>query len=112
MAEIPIKATMNAARAYCGHGDRGDGKWAPCSDCFRLVELLISLAAPILCNTISNKITAETRSRTAGNQQITYIGGLNRAAKIARTAFSDKVTPEVASQLVDEVRAFLASGDG
>lgn len=105
MAEIPIKATLNAARAYCVHGDRADKTWAPCPDCYRTVELLISLAAPILCNAIAKEILAERA--IPANVHVTYWGGLRRGAVIARRAFADQVTPRVAQQLADQVRQFL-----
>lgn len=110
MAEIPIKATLNAARAYCVHGDHADETWAPCPDCYRMAELLIGLAAPILCNAIAKAILAEEKtgpSAIPSGSQVTYWGGLRRGAAIARRAFADKVTPQVAQRLADEARKFL-----
>ncbi|MEU8278204.1 hypothetical protein ACFYOK_37445 [Microbispora bryophytorum] len=115
MAEIPTRATLLAAHAYCVHGDRANATWAPCPDCYRTVELLISLAGPILCTAIAKAILAEEKggpSAIPSGSQVTYWGGLRRGAAIARRAFDDQVTPDVLQQLVREVREFLEAEHG
>ncbi|MEV7805036.1 hypothetical protein AB0O28_19005 [Microbispora sp. NPDC088329] len=115
MAEIPTKATLLAAQAYCVHGDRTDETWAPCPGCYRTVELLISLAGPILCNAVAKAILAEEKagpSAIPSGSQVTYWGGLRRGAAIARRAFADTVTPEAVQQLTGEIHEYLEAEHG
>lgn len=115
MAEIPTKAVLNAARAYCVHGDHTDPAWAPCDDCYRIVELMISLAAPILCNWVSNRILAEERKGVGwapSGVRVTYGGGMRRGAAIAKRAFDDKAFGEALPRMTEAVEAILRGEGG
>jgi hypothetical protein len=107
VAELPIKAVLLASSAYCTHGDRAEPAWAPCADCYRIVELMIAVASPILCRWVANKIAAEERASPPGRTQLTYAGGLRRAARVARTAFDDQVSAADRRQLAEAAEKIL-----
>lgn len=68
----------------------GEGDIAPVAEFDADALELLTAAAPFLAEYIAARLRAESRAGSAeapGRQQITYEGGLRRAARLAREAF-------------------------